>query len=138
MSGYSKNAVYSRIKEAVLTVNEDAYCSSVVEPVPPKFPAVSINEVSNYENRNSVNLDFDDSQWTSTFQIQVFSNKANGGMSEAVSILDAVSAEFKRLYYIREFEQTVPNTDPNVYRLVAEYSRKVGSGDQLPQKGNKS
>lgn len=132
MSGYSRNAVFSKIVDAILESYPNAYCSSVLEPVPPSFPAVYINEVSRHDIAKNIDLKYSDRQWFSTFQVQVFSNKPHGQMSEAQSIMDIVRETFRGIYYRQSLEQCVPNIDPSIYRLVAEFSRNIGSGDQIP------
>lgn len=128
-SALTHNVIYTKICDAVLSVNENAYCSAVFNPVPASFPAVFVREVNRKVNRRYVDLECTDEQYTSTYQVQVFSNLKTGAMSEAYSILDAIKASFKKMYYIEDMERQLDNIDPSIYRLVAEFTRTIGSGD---------
>lgn len=130
MSGFSRNAMYDYVCDKVLEAFPNAYCSSAYELVPESFPAVFIAEVNHHDVKDAIDLCGTDRQWKSTFQVQVFSNKKEK-MSECVEIVDVVREAFKTQMYNEDFEQTLPNIDPTIYRIVAEFSRTIGSGDEM-------
>ena len=132
MSGFTRNAVYTRIRSAVLAVNASAFVSAVPVPSPAKFPAVFAREIGRVQMTSGTTLTNDDRPWRDTFEAAVYSNKTTGAMSEAYAIMDAVDACMAGLGYIQDMCQPVDNADTEIYRLVGRWHRTTGGGDQMP------
>lgn len=127
---YSRNAIYTRIANAIKTVFPNAYCTSRMVASPAKFPACLIHEIDNSRPLQNTQLDFEDVQYESVFEIQVVSNKANTAASEAYDIMAFADAAFNGLYY-RRFSQT--NIDrSDTFTIIARYRRVIGGGDTMP------
>ncbi len=127
---YSRNAIYTRIANAIKAEYPNAYCTSRMVASPAKFPAILIHEIDNYRPLQYTQLDFEDSQWESVFEIQVVSNKANTAATEAYAIMAMAETALSGLYY-RRFSQT--NIDKgDTFTLIARYRRVVGGGDTMP------
>ena len=127
---YSRNAIYTRVVNAVRAGFPDAYCTSRMVASPAKFPAVLIHEIDRNRPIQNTQLDFEDVQYESVFEIQVVSNKANTAATEAYAIMDLAKAAMSGLYY-REFSET--NIDrSDTFTLIGRFRRVIGGGDTMP------
>ena len=127
---YSRNAIYTRIVNAIRAEYPNAYCTSRMVASPAKFPACLIHEIDNTRPIQNTQLDFEDVQYESVFEIQVVSNKANTAATEAYGIMALADAAFSGLYY-RRFSQT--NIDKgDTFTLIGRYRRVIGGGDTMP------
>ena len=131
MSGYTRNAVYDYVSNAIQAEYPNANCTSRYLPKPSAYPSCYIREVDNYRPVEYTQLDFEDVQWESAFEIQIVSNKKGTAASEAYAIMKVAKAAMSRLYY-REFSETaVDRTE--TYTVIARFRRKIGGGDVFPQ-----
>ena len=127
---YSRNAIYTRVANAIKAGYPDAYTASRMVASPAKFPAILIHEIDRNRPIQNTQLDFDDVQYESVFEIQVVSNKANTAATEAYSIMDLAKAAMSGLYY-REFSET--NIDrSDTFTIVGRFRRVIGGGDTMP------
>ena len=130
MSGYTRNAVYTEVRSAILAEFPNAYTTSRMVAKPSTFPAVLIHEIDRNRPLQNVQLDFQDVQWESTFEVQIVSAKANTASTEAYGIMDIVRQTFSNLYY-REFSETnIDNGD--TFTLIGRFRRVIGGGDVMP------
>lgn len=129
---YSREAVYTYVRNAIVAAHSGTYVTARREPVPKNFPAVWLVEMNRVRTQRFATLANDDQQYESTFEVQIFSNKQNGALAEAYSILDTVESAFKRLGYFETFCEQVTNVDPSVFRIVARFSRQIGMADVIP------
>lgn len=127
---YSRNAIYTHIVNTIKTEYPNAYYTSRLVATPAKFPACYIHEIDRSRPLENVQLDFDDVQYESVFEIQVVSNKHSTAASEAYDIMDLARAAFSSLYY-REFSET--NIDRgDTFTIVGRFRRIIGGGDSMP------
>ena len=129
---YSRKAVYTYMRTAIITAHSGAFVTARPEPIPKNFPAIWLVEINRIRTQQYATLANDDQQYESTFEAQIFSNKQNGALEEAYSILDTVEGAFKRLGYFETFCEQVDNADPSVFRIVARFSRQIGMADVIP------
>ena len=127
---YSRNAVYNCIVNAILAEYPNAYCASRYIAKPSSFPTCYIHEIDNNRPIQYTQLDFEDVQWESAFEIQVVSNKANTASTEAYAIMAIAKEAFSKLYY-REFSEA------NIYQgdtftVIGRFRRVIGGGDTMP------
>lgn len=130
MSGYTRNAVYTRLRSDILASFPNAYITSRMVAKPSSFPAVLIHEIDSNRPIQNIQLDFQDVQWESVFEIQVVSAKANTAATEAYAIMDIGRQTFNDLYY-REFSETNIDTG-DTFTLVGRFRRIIGGGDTMP------
>ena len=130
MSGYTRNGVYDYVVKAVRAEYPSANCTSRYVPKPSAFPAVYIYEIDQSRPIQYTQLDFQDVQWESAFEIQVVSNKTNTAASEAYAIMDVARAAMNGLYY-REV-QTATIDNGNDFTVIARFRRVIGGGDEMP------
>lgn len=127
---YSRNAVYTKVVNAIRTEYPNIYCTSRYVAKPSSFPACLIHEIDRNRPIQNTQLDFQDVQWESTFEIQIVSTKANTASTEAYGIMDVARQAFSDLYY-REFTET--NVDSgDRFTLVGRFRRVIGGGDTIP------
>lgn len=128
---YSRNAIYTRIKTAVEAQFPNAYCTSRYVAKPSTFPACYIHEIDNFRPLEFTQLDFQDVQWESVYEVQVVSNKANTSAAEAYGIIAVAKQVLSDLYY-REFSETNIDTG-NTFTIVGRFRRRIGGGDTMPE-----
>ena len=127
---YSRNAIYTRVVNAIKADFPDAYCTSRMVASPAKFPAILIHEIDRNRPLRNTQLDFEDVQYESVYEIQIVSNKANTAASEAYDIMALARAAMSGLYY-REFSET--NIDrSDTFTIVGRFRRVIGGGDTMP------
>lgn len=127
---YTRNAVYSRVRTAIATSFPTAYITSRMVAKPSTFPAILIHEIDRNRPLRNTQLDFQDVQWESVFEVQVVSNKANTAATEAYNIMDIARQSLSDLYY-REFSET--NVDSgDTFTIIGRFRRTIGGGDTMP------
>ena len=130
MSGYTRNAVYTRVRAPIIAEFPNAYITSRMVAKPSSFPAILIHEIDRNRPIQNTQLDFQDVQWESIFEAQVVSAKANTAATEAYNIMEVVRQAFSDLYY-REFSETnIDNGD--TFTIVGRFRRVIGGGDTMP------
>ena len=127
---YSRNAIYTRVRDAIMAAHTDAYCTSRMVAKPASFPACYIHEIDNFRPQQFTQLDFQDVQWESAFEVQIVSNKATTASTEAYNIMETARAAFNELYY-REFSETNIDGGDN-FTVIGRFRRVIGGGDSMP------
>lgn len=127
---YTRNAVYTRIVNAIHASYPSASCTSRYVPKPSTFPSCYIHEIDRSRPIQNLQLDFEDVQWESVFEIQIVSARANTAATEAYGIMDVARQAFSDLYY-REFSET--NIDGgDTFTVIGRFRRIIGGGDTMP------
>lgn len=127
---YTRNAVYTRIVNAIRASYPSASCTSRYVPKPSTFPSCYIHEIDRSRPIQNVQLDFQDVQWESVFEIQIVSARANTAATEAYGIMDVARQAFSDLYY-REFSEA--NIDGgDTFTVIGRFRRIIGGGDTMP------
>jgi hypothetical protein len=127
---YSRNAVYTRVVNAIKAEYPNANCTSRYVPKPAAFPACYIHEIDNFRPTQYTQLDFQDVQWESVFEIQVVSTKSGTAAAEAYSIFALAEAAFSNLFY-RRFQETTSD-DGSKFTIIGRFRRRIGGGDEMP------
>lgn len=127
---YERNAVYTFVHNAIKTEYPETYLTSRYVAKPSSFPACLIHEIDRSRPREYTQLDFNDVQWESVFEIQVVSAKAGTAAKEAYGIMAIARQAFSDLYY-REFSET--NVDRgDTFTIIGRFRRVIGGGDVMP------
>ena len=132
MARYTNNAIYSRIRSAVVAVVSTAYTTQTYSPTIAKFPCVFAREIGRLTPQNTVTISNAQDISESTWEVQVFSNVQGGAKEQAYSLMNAVKGAMRKLYYVETFESPIEQTDKTIYCLVARFRRVVGSGETMP------
>ncbi len=126
----TRNAVYTRVVNAIRSAYPSTYCTSRYVSKPSSFPACYIHEIDRSRPLENTQLDFEDVQWESSFEIQVVSTLANTAATEAYNIMEVARSAMSAMYY-REFSET--NIDGgDKFTIVGRFRRVIGGGDTLP------
>jgi hypothetical protein len=128
----TNNQIYTEIADAVTTAFPSAYCSSRIEPIPDHFPAVYIRMIGYTIPQETYSLNFDGHAERPTLEVQIFSNKENGALSEAYAIMEVVKSAMTGMYFLCDFIEPIDNIDPSVFRLASRWHRIIGDGEVLP------
>ena len=127
----TRNAIYTRLKTAALAVSPNAYVTGRYMPIPASFPCVFIREIDRSRPLRGMQLDGEDVQWESAYEIQVSSNLQIGAEIEAYRLYEAVKGALTTLYY-RETSLS-PIDDGTKYTLAGRFRRVIGGGDTMPE-----
>lgn len=127
---YSRNAVYTRITEAIKEQFPNAYCTSRYVATPAHFPSCYIREIDNFRPQQFTQLDFQDKQWESVFEVQIASADANTASSEAHAIMEVAKTALNDLYY-REFSEVSIDGEDR-FTVIGRFRRRIGGGDVMP------
>ena len=130
MSGYTRNAVYDRVRSDIVAEYPSTYVASRLIPKPPAFPAVLLHEIDRNRPLENIQLDYQDVQWESVFEAQVVSAKKSTASTEAYAIMDVIRQSFNNLYY-REFSETNIDTGDK-FTIIGRFRRVIGGGDTMP------
>jgi hypothetical protein len=130
MSRITRNAVYDYIADAIAAVHTNARCTSRYVPVPSSYPSCYIHEIEHYRPLENMQLDYEDVQWQSSFEIQVISNKKGTAASEAYSIMETAKAAFNALYFRELSETSIEGTE--TFTVIGRFRRQIGGGDSMP------
>ncbi len=125
------NQIYNNVCTKVLAVFPDAYCAGKFEPVPASFPAVFIREIGSFSNPGNVTFGGSQGVRTSTFEVQIQSNKTENPMEEANAILDVVNSAMFDMYFVLSATNILEEGENGIYRLQATYRRVIGSSDTI-------
>lgn len=129
---YSRKAVYSYVRNAIVASHSGAYVTARREPVPKNFPAIELTEMNRVRTERFATLANDDEQYDSTFQAEIFSNAQNGALEEAYSILGTIESAFKKLGYFETYCQPIDNVDPSIFRIISRFTKQIGMADVIP------
>ena len=127
---YSRNAIYTRIVNAIRAQYPNTYCTSRLVAKPSTFPACYIHEIDRNRPLQFTQIDFQDSQYESVFEIQVVSAKANTASTEAYNLMEIARQAFSDLYY-REFSETNIDTG-DTFTIIGRFRRVIGGADTMP------
>ena len=127
---YTRNAVYNSVAEAVRTEHPNVFCTSRYVAKPAAFPACYIHEIDRIRTYQGVQLDYEDVQWESVFEIQVISAKGGTAASEAYAIMNTVRSALNSLYYRETSETNIDTFDK--FLIVGRFRRVIGGGDEMP------
>ena len=126
----TRNAVYTRVVNASRAAYPSTYCTSRYVAKPSSFPACYIHEIDRSRPLENTQLDFQDVQWESSFEIQVVSTQANTAATEAYNIMEVARNTMSEMYY-REFSET--NIDGgDKFTVIGRFRRVIGGGDSMP------
>lgn len=129
---YTHDGIYTYVESIINTESRPVYCTGDYEPTPSEFPCAYIHETDHRPMRDAVQLDFGDRQRIESWEVQVFSNLTDGALEEAREIMADAEVAFRQLFFIETMCSERPNIDPSIKRVIAQFTRVIGEGDQMP------
>ena len=130
---YTNNAIYTRMRAAVLEDTPTANCTQTYEPTPTKWPTVFAREIGRFTPSGTATLSNAQDISERTWEVQIFSNLQTGAKEQAYQLLDAVKSAFRAMYFVETFESPLDNANNNYYTLAARFRRIIGSGETMPE-----
>lgn len=128
----TETIIFNRVAERLLIEYENIFVSSEYVPIPPSFPAVSIEIADSYPEKEGISLSFDDEQERYVITVNAYSDLAEEKTEQVKSILRTVTNEMKQMFFIKTTQIPVPNAqDKSIYREAARYTRVIGGGENL-------
>lgn len=119
--------LFDDVAKAVLAEYPKAFVSSEHVEAPPQFPALSVVESDNVEDRAGVDSSGDEVRAALTYTVNVYSNSQAQAKGECKGILAIVSGVMRRSNMARTMASVVDNArDPTIYRMTARYTGLVG------------
>ena len=127
-----ENEVFSAVAKAVREVYPSAFVSGEYIRTPPKFPFVSLVEMSNTAyDRTQTNGDIENHA-SLMYEVNVYSNKTSGKKSECKAIAALIDNELATLGFSRTMLQPIPNMDDaTIYRMTGRYTAVISKEKTL-------
>ena len=130
---YTNNAIYTRMRAAVLAEVSAANCTQTYSPTPSKFPTVFAREIGHFTPNGTPTLSNAQDIYESTWEVQIFSNLTQGAKEQAYTLMNAVKSAFRSMYFVETFESPLDSTSNTYYTLIARFRRIIGSGEEMPK-----
>jgi hypothetical protein len=127
-----ENEIFSKVAVAVRAAFPSVFMSGEYIRTPPKFPFVSLVEMSNtaYDRtQSSAGLE---NHASLMYEVNVYSNKTSGKKSECKAIAALIDNELATLGFSRTMLQPIPNMDDaTIYRMTGRYTAVISKDKKL-------
>ena len=121
-----ENEIFSTIWNAVRAAYPSVFMSSEYVRTPPKFPFVSLIEMSNTAYERTQTSDSLENHASLMYEVNIYSNKKSGKKSECKAIAALIDNEMATLGFSRTMLQPVPNMDDaTIYRMTGRYTAVI-------------
>ena len=121
-----ENIVFTRLATALRTAYSGITVYSEYVEVPAAFPCVSIVEADNSVLERTRDLSGVEHHANVMYEINVYTNDANGKKSKAKAIADVIDTQMSAMLFTRTFRRQTPNVDRSIYRVTLRYQGVVG------------
>lgn len=126
-----ENAVFTEVATALRARFPEITVESVTTYSPSSFPCVCIEEMDNYSLLSSRDTGSNENHATVVYEVNVYSNKANGKKAEAKAILAAVDEVLNGLGFTRFAKAPINLDDATKYRVFARYGAVVSTSKTI-------
>ncbi len=127
-----ESEIFSKVAESVRAAYPSAFVSGEYVRTPPKFPFVSLIEMSNTaydKTQSSAGLE---NHASVMYEVNVYSNKKSGKKSECKAIAALIDNEMATLGFSRTMLQPIPNMDDaTIYRMTGRYTAVISKDKKL-------
>lgn len=114
--------IFIEVEDALLEVYPDLYMLPSVTGDPAEFPAVVFYEADNSVVNRYRTQDTSDQRVQLMYEVQVYSNKAQGAKTETKQILKVIDEKMLAMGFSRIMSQQLTNLyQPSVARRIARY-----------------
>jgi hypothetical protein len=122
------NSIFTTVAAVVRDNHAGATVTGEYTRIPPKFPAVTLDETQNIMVGWLEDSSNEERFAGVTYRLQVFSNKQSGKKAEARAIFATADAEMRRMGFRRVTYTTTPEIyDSTVYNITATYEAVVSA-----------
>jgi hypothetical protein len=127
-----ENEIFSKIAESVRTAYPTVFVSGEYVRTPPKFPFVSLIEMSNTAYDRTQSSGGLENHASLMYEVNVYSNKKSGKKSECKAIATLIDDEMAALGFSRTMLQPIPNMDDaTIYRMTGRYTAVISKDKKL-------
>lgn len=123
-----ENLVFDTVYNAMHTQFPDVNITAGYDEQNAIFPTVIIRETNNQPYRDSATDECSENHARVTFEIEVFSDKADTGRSECKELLEYADSVMQTMKFRRIHLNRPLNIDRTVWRQYARYEVIVGKG----------
>lgn len=132
MASMTDNKIYTYIRGKIIASYPTAYVTSQSVRITETFPAIDIVLASKTRIRSAINFNNNDKQYRITYRINVYTNKENGGLTQARAIMDVIISAMRDLGFADENILEMENIDVTINRLVGTFARVICDYDAMP------
>lgn len=127
-----ENEIFNTIAKVVRKAYPSAFVSGEYIRTPPKFPFVSIIEMSNTAYDKTQSSGGLENHASLMYEVNVYSNKTSGKKSECKAIATLIDNELATLGFSRTMLQPIPNMDDaTIYRMTGRYTAVISKDKKL-------
>lgn len=123
--------IFNAVKSAINEQFPSAYVTGKETRSPSKFPCISIVEADNFPLINTQDSTHLENHVYLMYEINVYSNKANGSKAECKQLLAQVDETMMQCGFTRIMKQPVSLDDATKYRLTARYTAVAGKDKKI-------
>ena len=124
--------VFNRVVTKVRESYPDIYMTGEYVKSPPSFPAASLVEADNATRTDTIDSGSNENHVNVVYEVDVYSNKANGKRSECKAIIDLIDAEMLAMGFTRRSLGRIPNmNDSTIYRMRGLYVATVSKKHEI-------
>jgi hypothetical protein len=122
------NRVVTRVRESY----PDIYMTGEYVKSPPSFPAASLVEADNATRTDTIDSGSNENHVNVVYEVDVYSNKANGKRTECKAIIGLIDAEMLAMGFTRRSLGRIPNmNDSTIYRMRGLYVATVSKNHEI-------
>jgi hypothetical protein len=127
-----ENEIFSTVAESVRKAYPSVFISGEYVRTPPKFPFVSLVEMSNTAYDRTQTGGSLENHASLMYEVNVYSNKTSGKKSECKAIATLIDNELATLGFSRTMLQPIPNMDDaTIYRMTGRYTAVISKDKKL-------
>lgn len=127
-----ENEVFGAVANAVRAAYPSAFVSGEYIRTPPKFPFVSLIEMSNVAYDRTQTSGGLENHASVMYEVNIYSNKTSGKKSECKAIAALIDNELATLGFSRTMLQPIPNMDDaTIYRMTGRYTAVISKEKTL-------
>ena len=127
-----ENEVFSAVANAVREAYPSVFISGEYIKTPPKFPFVSLVEMSNTAYDRTQSSGGLENHASLIYEVNVYSNETSGKKSECKEISALIDNELAALGFSRTMLQPIPNMDDaTIYRMTGRYTAVISKDKKL-------
>ena len=127
-----ESEIFNKVAEAVRAVYPSAFVSGEYVRTPPRFPFVSLIEMSNTAYDRTQSSGGLENHASVMYEVNVYSNKKSGKKSECKAIATLIDNELAALGFSRTMLQPIPNMDDaTIYRMTGRYTAVISKDKKV-------
>lgn len=127
-----ENEVFDAVARVVRQAYPSVFISGEYIRIPPKFPFVSLIEMSNTSYDRTQSSGGLENHASLMYEVNVYSNKKSGKKSECKAIAALIDNELAALGFSRTMLQPIPNMDDaTIYRITGRYTAVISEDKKL-------